>query len=88
MKKEGQSKISDIPCLGILCGKTIELPSYIGNEQYDGEFRCQECQSLLRICLRKGTVLKYSLKADESKATRASERLKKITDRLKPHNTE
>lgn len=88
MKKEGQSKISNIKCLGIHCGKIIELPSYISNEQYDGDLRCQECLSLMHISLRKGVIAKYGLKDDKSETTKGWERLNEIRARLKAHNCE
>ncbi len=88
MRKKGQSKISDIKCLGIHCGKIVELQSYTNNEQYDGDLRCQECLSLMHISLRKGIVVKYSLKDDKSETAKGWERLNEIRARLKAHNSE
>ena len=65
-KKERHAETPEITCLGVHCGKMIQLPSYINNEQYDGDLRCQKCLSLMHITLRKGVVVKYSLKKDNS----------------------
>ena len=88
MDKECQAATPEITCLGIHCRKTIELPSYVNDEQYDGDLRCEKCLSLMHISLREGIVVKYSLKDDKSETTQGWKNWAKIQAALEDNSNE
>ncbi len=49
----------EISCL--VCGKTIEIPSFIDTENYDGQISCPACKSLLHVKLFKAKLRKYEV---------------------------
>jgi hypothetical protein len=49
----------EIECL--VCGKNIEIPSFIDTENYDGQINCPACKSLLQIRLFGSKLRKYEV---------------------------
>jgi hypothetical protein len=49
----------EIECL--VCGNTIEIPSFIDTENYDGQINCPACKSLLQVRLFGSKLRKYEL---------------------------
>ena len=49
----------EINCL--VCDKTIEIPSFIDTENYDGQISCPGCKSLLHIKLLAAKLRKYEV---------------------------
>jgi hypothetical protein len=59
------------------------IPTYVNIEQYDGDIRCQKCKSLMHLSLRKGTIVKYSMKDDKSGEAKGRQLLEEIASELK-----
>jgi hypothetical protein len=49
----------EIECL--VCGKNIEIPSFIDTENYDGQINCPVCKSLLQVRLFGSKLRKYEV---------------------------
>lgn len=82
MVKSSKSKMPELPCLK--CGTIIKFPSYIKSQKYDGQVRCQGCNSLMHIKLDNSVVVKCSLVRDNSKESETGlQKGKEFLDRIK-----
>ena len=70
----------DLRCL--LCEETIIIPSFIDEDDYDGQLVCQNCTTLYHIKFSQKKLKKYEVKEINFRKTKKVEELLKELKRL------